>query len=314
METEVVQEKHDENRVQDKDNDQQNQELTEPSGVTRSTEKESVEKGEGEENMSGILAHVDVMEMAKDRKEDIGEERDNVIVKWEVQQLAKVETTQQMMTDGPKSEESDTPVEEKKEVMWPEGGVLLTFIKKASQKQKENVATEIQATSTIEELEGGIISSTLFPTGDGKAKEELQKPQVEDVPTPKEDCESSKKSQKSQIDSVVPTLSTSQHMVESIGASMEEIVKENSLKLNMQEKRIKATNELGGEVESEESIQVPAIGLLLRIQVALDERQIFPENSTVNILDIINKIPDKNATMWQEKLKEKTIDSQQAGL
>ena len=77
--------------------------------------------------------------------------------------------------------------------------------------------------------------------------------------------------EKSWIDSVVPTLSTSQHTVESIGASMEEIVEENTLKFNMQEKLIKATNELGGEVESEESIQVPAIGLLLRIQVAIDE-------------------------------------------
>ena len=42
METEVVQEKHDENRVQDKDDDNQNQELTEPSDVTRPTEKESM--------------------------------------------------------------------------------------------------------------------------------------------------------------------------------------------------------------------------------------------------------------------------------
>ena len=80
----------------------------------------------------------------------------------------------------------------------------------------------------------------------------------------------------------------------------------------MQEKLIKATNELVGEVESEENIRVLGIGLLLRIQAALDERQIFPENSTINILDIINKIPDKNATTWQEKLKGKTIDSQQA--
>ena len=216
------------------------------------------------------------------------------------------------MTDEPKSEESDTPVEENEEAMWPEGGVLLTFVEKASRKQKENVATEIQATPAIEEPEDGTVSSMLFPTGDGKAKEELQKPQVEDVSTPKEDCESSEKSQKSQKDSVVPTLSTSQHTVESIGASIEEIVKKNTLKFNMQEKLIKVTNELGGEVESEESIQVPAIGLLLRTQAALDEQQIFSENSTVNILDIINKIPDKNATAWQEKLKGETINSQQA--
>ena len=41
MEIEVVQEKHDEDQVQDKDDDQQNQELTEPPEVTRSTEKEN---------------------------------------------------------------------------------------------------------------------------------------------------------------------------------------------------------------------------------------------------------------------------------
>ena len=111
---------------------------------------------------------------------------------------------------------------------------------------------------------------------------------------------------------MVPTTSTNQHTAEGTEASMEEIAEENTLKLNMQEKLIKATNELGGEVESEEHIQIPAIGLLLRIQAALDKRQIFPENSTVNILDIIKKIPDKKATTWQEKLKGETIDSQQA--
>ena len=40
MEIEVVQEKHEEDRVQDKDDNQQNQESTEPPEVTRSTEKE----------------------------------------------------------------------------------------------------------------------------------------------------------------------------------------------------------------------------------------------------------------------------------
>ena len=167
-----------------------------------------------------------------------------------------------MMTDEPRSEESDTPVEENEEAIWPEDGVLLTFMEKASRKQKENIVAEKQATPAIEEPEGGTVSSTLFPTGDDKAKEELLKPQVEDMSTPKEDCENSEKSQKSQMESVVPTLLTSQHTAESIGASIEEIVKENIFKLNMQEKLIKATNELGGEVESEERIQVPGIGLL----------------------------------------------------
>ena len=194
-----------------------------------------------------------------------------MIVKREIQQLAKVETTQQMTTDEPRLEESDIPVEENEEEMWPEGGVLLKFMEKASQKQKENAVTEIQPTSTKGETEGGTNSPTFFPKEDDKTKEELQKSRVADVLTPKDDGESSEKSQKPQIDSIVPTSSTSQHTAEGIGAPMEEIVKENPLKLNMQEKLIKATNELGGEVESEESIQVPAIGLLLRIQVALDE-------------------------------------------
>ena len=176
-----------------------------------------------------------------------------------------------MMTEEPKSEESDTPVEENKEAMWPEGGVLLTFMEKVCWKQKENATTETQATSTMEEPERGTGSPKLFPKEDDKTKEELQKSQVADVSTPKDDGESSEKSQKPQVDSIVPTSSTSQHTAESVEAPMEEIVEENPLKLNMQEKLIKVTNELGGEVESEKKIQVLAIGLLLRIQVALDE-------------------------------------------
>ena len=68
MEIEVVQEKHDEDRVQDKDDDQQNQELTEPPELTRSTEKENIEKGKGEKNMPGILPHAKVTDVAKDKK------------------------------------------------------------------------------------------------------------------------------------------------------------------------------------------------------------------------------------------------------
>ena len=309
MEIEVVQEKHNEDQVQDKHDNQQNQELTEPPEVTRSTEKENIEKGEGEKNMPEILAHVKVMEVAKNEKEEIDEEWENKIDKQEIQQVTGIGTTQQMTTDEPKSEESDTPMEENEEAMLPKGGVLLMFMEKASPKQKVITMTEIQATSTIEEPEGGTGSPTLFPKEDDKAKEELQKLQVADVSTPKDDGESSEKSQKSQVDSIVSTSLTSQHMAESVGDPMEEIVEENPFKMNMWEKLIKATNKLGGAVKSEENIQIPAIGLLLRIQAALDEWQIFLKNSTVKILDIINKISDKSATAWQEKLKGETIDS-----
>ena len=117
MGIEVVQEKHDEDRLLDKQDDQQNQEFRDPPEVTRSTEKENMEKGEGEKNMPGILAHIKVTEVAKNEKEEINEDRDNLIDKQEIQQLTGIGTTQQMMTDEPKSEESDTPVEENEEEM-----------------------------------------------------------------------------------------------------------------------------------------------------------------------------------------------------
>ena len=240
MDTEVVQGKYDENQVPDKDdNDNQSQELTEPPDVTRSTEKENEEKGEKDKNVLGILAHVKVMELAKDQKGDGGEERDGATVEQEVQKFTKVKTTQQMKTDQPRSEESDTPVEENEEVMWPEGGVLLTFVEKASQKQKEKIAMEIQVKTAIGEPEGGMVSSMLRSTAHDKVNKTLLKPQLEDMSTPKEDCENSEKLQKSWIDSVVPTLLTNQHTAENIEALMEEMMDENIFKLNMQEKLIK---------------------------------------------------------------------------
>ena len=49
---------------------------------------------------------------------------------------------------------------------------------------------------------------------------------------------------------------------------------------------------------------------MLKIQAALDECGSFPDNSTVNILHIINMIPDKSAVAWKEKLEGGTgIDS-----
>ena len=67
--------------------------------------------------MSAILVHVDVMEIAKEEREEIGKARDVVIVKREMQQLTKVESTQQMMTDELRSGKRDTPVEKNEEAM-----------------------------------------------------------------------------------------------------------------------------------------------------------------------------------------------------
>ena len=65
----------------------------------------------------------------------------------------------------------------------------------------------------------------------------------------------------------------------------------------MSDKLIKVANNLGNEIMNEENIKIPAIDLL-RIQVALDKHQIFSENTTVDILEIINRILDKSVLAW----------------
>ena len=70
----------------------------------------------------------------------------------------------------------------------------------------------------------------------------------------------------------------------------------------MVNKLVKVASNLGNEVKNKENIKIPAIDLMLRIQAALNERNVFPGNTTVNILDIINGVPDKSALAWKEKL------------
>ena len=60
-------------------------------------------------------------------------------------------------------------------------------------------------------------------------------------------------------------------------------------------------------------MKIPAIDLMLRIQAALDECNVFPEHTTVSILNIINMIPDKSVLTWKEKLNGgMEIDSYEA--
>ena len=106
--------------------------------------------------------------------------------------------------------------------------------------------------------------------------------------------------------------STSQPMIKNDEVRMEEILKEHTSIINMVDKLVQAANNLENKVRNEENIKIPAIDLLLQIQAALDERQVFPENNTVNILEIINRIPDKSALVCQEKLNGEMIDSHQA--
>ena len=206
-------------------------------------------------------------------------------------QLATREATQQMVTSETKTKENDTPVEENEEAMLPEDGILLTYVEKQSETDKKTETAEIQATPIAE------ISASDADNW---------------TPMPRQVDEISEKSQKSQVEDVAMATSTSQPMIKSDEVGMEETFEEHTLRINMVDKLVQAANNLENEVRNEENIKIPAIDLLLWIQVALDEHQVFPENNTVDILEIINRIPDKNALAWQEKLNGETIDNHQA--
>ena len=105
----------------------------------------------------------------------------------------------------------------------------------------------------------------------------------------------------------------SQPMIKSDEILVEGPMENQPVRMNMVDQLVKVVSNLGNKVKNEENIKIPAIDLMLWIQAALDEYNVFPENTTVDILDIINRIPDKSALAWKEKLNGGTgIDSYQA--
>ena len=100
-------------------------------------------------------------------------------------------------------------------------------------------------------------------------------------------------------------------MVEDEDISDKELMKSQPMiPLTMVDKLTKTVKNLGNEIRNDKSLKVPAFDLILRIQSVLDECGLFPENNTVDILDIINMIPDKSAVAWKKKLDGGTeIDS-----
>ena len=95
--------------------------------------------------------------------------------------------------------------------------------------------------------------------------------------------------------------------------SDEESMESQPVKMTMVDKLAKVVNNSGNKIKNEENLKIPPIDLMLRIQAALDECNVFPENTTVNIFDIINMIPHKSALVWKEKLNGgMEIDSYEA--
>ena len=198
-------------------------------------------------------------------------------------QLTAIEIEQHIETTKDEAQDSDMPVEENVEALLPEDGILLTYVVKQIRENDEMEATD----------------NWIQPVKDVAAH-------VTDIPMSRDTEGFSEKSQKSQesikqVETAAVTPSTSQQMTGGDGISEEETIESQSVRLNMMDKLEKAVGNLGNEVRSEEDLRMPAIDLMMRIKVALDEQKVFPENTTVNILDIINEIPDKSALAWREK-------------
>ena len=258
--------------------------------VTESVKDKYLETIEEQKDVIERPAELEVTEAVKDEKEETIKEQDNIVQKQEVMQLTAVKAAQHIEITETKAEESDTPIEENEKAMLPEDGILLMYVEKKNWKNNETEMADNQIIATTEVPECGA-----------------------DIPMPRDDDEISKKSQKSRVEDIAVTPSTSQQMVKSDKIPVEETIEDQPVRMNMVDKLIKAASNLENEVKNKENIKIPAIDLLLWIQVALDECNVFPENTTVNILDIINRMPDKSALVWQEKLNgEMGIDSYQS--
>ena len=115
------------------------------------------------------------------------------------------------------------------------------------------------------------------------------------------------------VEDIAAIPSMSQPVMEGKEISQEEPMESQLVMKTMVDKLAKAVNNLGSEIRMEESLKKSAIDLMLRIQSVLDECNLFPENTIVNILDIINMMPDKSALVWKEKINGETeIDSYEA--
>ena len=111
---------------------------------------------------------------------------------------------------------------------------------------------------------------------------------------------------------IVPSTSSPVKRVVEDGDILEEesMKSQPTIPLTMVDKLTKRVKNLGNKIRNEKSLKIPAIDLILRIQSALDKCGLFPVNNTVDILDIINMIPDKSTIAWKGKLDGGTeIDS-----
>ena len=190
-------------------------------GITESVKDAYAEASGQQKDVTEKAAEFEVTETVKDEKEEMNKEQGDTVEKWKIMQLTTIEAAQQIVTSKTKTKESDTPVEENKEAMLPEDGILLTYVEKQSWTNKETETAEIRTTPIAE-----------VPACDADNW----------TPTPKEDDKISEKSQKSRVEDITVAPSTSQPMVKSDEISMEETFEEHPFRINMVDKLVKAAS------------------------------------------------------------------------
>ena len=214
-----------------------------------------------------------------------------------------------------KSQESNTPVEENKEAMLSEDGVPLRYILKADQRERtvESVCFEHEVYCDEAASATAMIHDTDFCyTAENSPTYNRSRDVQDDVvksiySTEKYQCEFGESSQKlhRKDNKAIPTTSSSTRNI----ADSEDILEEEimNLELRMQssmvERLTKAVKNMEQEFQQDDNLKVPEIDLMIRIQVVLDENNLFPENNSIDILYIISTIADKTAAAWTEKLE-----------
>ena len=179
--------------------------------------------------------------------------------------------------------------------MLPEYGILLTYILKQS--QKDSKIKVVDSPTRPETKAADYVVDILMSSDNHKISENSQKLH----------------GMKKLVEDIAVILSMSQPVMEDKEIMEEELMESQPVMMTMVDKLAKDVNYLGSEIRKEESLKTPAVDLMLQIQSALDECNLFPENTTVDILDIINMIPDKSVVAWKEKLNsEMEIDSHEA--
>ena len=244
-----------------------------------------------ENQLEDALTSIDtlkVMDLIKDDCGEINKEQKNVTKKQEVEQLATTEVSRDIETTEAEPQESSMPVEENEEGMLPEDGILLTYIFKRKQKDHETEAVDSPARPEVKAAEYTV---DILMSGDNHRISENSQKSHE---------------MKKLVEDIAVILLTSQPVMKDEEILEEEPMESQPVRMTMVDKLANAVNNLGKEIKNEESLKIPAIDLMLQIQAACDECNLFPKNTTVDILDIMNMIPDKSVLAWKEKLNGNT--------